>query len=103
MSEAAGGKLVEIKGEQVRQGKSTVTEHSINLGLRIKLQATINLSTKATYMDQMIRMAIEIELHPINVNREDGFRLSRARKPLIHTLRGLRKHLVQHRLSPLGH
>jgi hypothetical protein len=68
--------------------KSAVAEHSINLGRRIKLQDTSVLSTKATYMDRMIREDIKIVLHPYNMNREDGLRLSRARKPLIHTLRG---------------
>jgi hypothetical protein len=29
-------------------------------------------------MDRILRKAIEIELHPDNVNREDGFFLSRA-------------------------
>jgi hypothetical protein len=34
-------------------------------------------------LDRIIRKAIEIELHPNNINREDGFSLSRLWKPLI--------------------
>jgi hypothetical protein len=83
--------------------KSAVAEHSINLGHHIKLQDTTILSTKATYMDRMIREAIEIELHPNNVNRENGVHLSQARKPLMHTLKGRREHRVWHHQSPLGH
>jgi hypothetical protein len=51
----------------------------------------------------MIRKAIEIELHPYHMNREEGFRLSRAWTRLIHTLRGHMKHQVQHHQSLLSH
>jgi hypothetical protein len=67
--------------------KSAEAEHSINLGHRIKLEDTTILSTKATYIDRMIREDIEIEPHPRKINTEDGLRHSRAWKPLIHTLR----------------
>jgi hypothetical protein len=56
-----------------------------------ELQNTTILSTKPRYWDRIIREAIEIEPHPNNINREDGFCLSKSWKPLIYSLKDHRK------------
>jgi hypothetical protein len=61
-----------------------VIEHSINLGHCIQLHNTSVLAKKLKYMDEIIRVVTEIELHPNNINREDGFSLTRRPGPLLH-------------------
>jgi hypothetical protein len=60
-----------------------VAEHSISLGHWLQLQNTSILVKKGRQMDQIIAEAIEIKLQPNNMNKEDGFFLCRASKPLI--------------------
>jgi hypothetical protein len=67
--------------------KSAIAEHTVNLGHRIQFHETSILATRAQYMDRIIREAIEIELHPNNMNREVGFGLSKSWKLLICSLK----------------
>jgi hypothetical protein len=71
--------------------KSAMAEKSINLRHRIHLHHTTILSTKPRYMEHINRETTEIELHPNNINREDGFCLSKSWKPLICSLKDRRK------------
>jgi hypothetical protein len=57
--------------------KSVVAEHSIDQGHRIQFHNASILATKNRYMDRIVKEAIEIELHPYNINREVGFCLSK--------------------------
>lgn len=59
-----------------------MVEQSTNLGHRIQLHLT-----KPSYMDTIVRERTEIELHPSNVNVEDGFSLIQSYKALICSLK----------------
>jgi len=52
----------------------------------IKSQDTRSLPTVPGYMDRIIREAVELELHPNNMNSEDDLTLNGSWKPLFRLL-----------------
>jgi hypothetical protein len=59
----------------------------------IKFQDIRILPTLPGYMDRIIREAVELELHPNNMNRENGLTLNGPWKLLSRLLRESRRSL----------
>jgi hypothetical protein len=63
--------------------KSAIAQHALETGHRVEFNNTCRLARTKGYMDRIIKDAIEIKLHPDNINRDGGHILSRAWKPAI--------------------
>jgi hypothetical protein len=66
--------------------KSAVAVHSIEWGYQIKFENTEVLAKIVDYVDRLVNAAIEIRLHPSNINKEEGFKLGQAWSPAIKIL-----------------
>jgi hypothetical protein len=59
------------------------------------LQNTSILAKRPRCREWIIKEAREIELHPMNMNREDSFSLSTSWKPLVETLKECKKAVLK--------
>jgi hypothetical protein len=58
--------------------KSAVAENSINAGHKIDFNIISVLDRASGYMDRLVKEVIQIRLNKNNINRDNGFTLSRA-------------------------
>jgi hypothetical protein len=77
-------RMIEIRCQKPRRNlwhgeseKSALTEH-INTRHEFQLEISHRLSRTVTYMDHLVREAVEMQLHLKNCNREAGFTLRKA-------------------------
>jgi hypothetical protein len=61
--------------------KSAVAEHSINARHKIDFNVSV-LDRASECMDRLVKEAIQIRLNQNNINRDNGFTLSRAWNPV---------------------
>jgi len=66
--------------------KSVIIEHSFKSKHLICFDKTKILALAPYYSSHVIREALEIEQHPNNFNREDGYKLSQSWKLILHRL-----------------
>jgi hypothetical protein len=71
--------------------KSVVAENRISVSHQIQLQKTIFLAKKMRQTDQILKEAVEIELLPNGMNREDSLSLSRVWNLLFYDLKEWRQ------------
>jgi len=70
----------------IQEGKVTKAEHSINLDHHIQFKDTSQYPGHISgCLECIIKEAIEIELHPDNMNKEECFSLSKSWNPLLQT------------------
>jgi hypothetical protein len=67
--------------------KLAVAEHSIDTAHHIDFNGTSKLCTATRYVDHLVKETIEIQLHPNNFNRDEGFLLSHTWRPVINMLK----------------
>ena len=67
--------------------KSAVAEHSVSEDHAIQWKETKLLCRARGYWDRLVKEAIHIRLNPNNINRDTGFQISNAWRPIMTSLK----------------
>jgi hypothetical protein len=65
-----------------QQERSVVAEHIMDTGHNMKFDNIHRLAKVKGYMYRVVKEATEIQFHPNNFNRDNGFILSKTLQPL---------------------
>lgn len=65
--------------------KSCVMEHKFDFSYQLTQKNTNIMAKTSEHIGQLLMEVINIELHTISMNQEDGFCVSRLWKPLIYS------------------
>jgi len=84
------GRMVNIrKKEHQRDVKlkhttqSALSEHNVETGHQILFEETTTIANTTSYFPRKYREAIEIQKHPNNLNRDNGYNISRLWKNIL--------------------
>jgi hypothetical protein len=67
--------------------KSAVAEHRVEMRHSIDFSSTAILEEALVYIDNLIKEAVEIRLHPRNFNRDGDFSLSQPWCPVTNMIK----------------
>jgi hypothetical protein len=76
---------VDIKHNQIK--RSSLAEHSRNIGHLICIENTKINAKMSHYGKIKVCEALEIELNASNINRDEGFKMKEAWRPVIHKIK----------------
>jgi len=66
---------------------SALSEHNIEIGHQILFDKTTTIATTTSYFPRKYREAIEIQKHSNNLNRNNGYNISKIWKPILPVIK----------------
>jgi len=67
--------------------QSVLSEHNVETGHQILFDKTTTIATTTAYFPRKYREAIEIQKHFDNLNRDNGYNISKIWKPILSVIK----------------
>jgi len=67
--------------------QSALSEHNIQTGYQILFDKTTTIAITTSYFPRKYSKAIEIKKHPDNLNRDNGYNISKIWKPILPVIK----------------